>query len=273
MKTTGKLYSLAFLAVLGSLLLSACGPATPEPSPTPNIEAIQTSAVRTFSIGLTQTAILLPTDTPAPIPTDTPTTAAPLSTPRPPASGSLPTVSCYGLTFVRDVTIPDNTLMAQGQTFTKTWRVRNSGTCAWDTGFKFAFVGGNAMGGATLVLDKAVSPGTEKDLSISMKAPSTTGPVRGTWRMSTAGGTYFGDQVFVLINVGGTVTVTPTATSKTPTVTTTARTPTPTATATMPASTPTATATTAPATATETTAPPTPTPTLMETPTPTITPT
>jgi hypothetical protein len=267
MKRTGKLYSLVFLAVLGSLVLSACGAATPEPSPTVDINAVQTSAVRTFSIGLTQTAILLPTDTPAPIPPDTPTTAAPLNTSLPPVSGSLPTASCYGLTFVRDVTIPDNTLMAQGQTFTKTWRVRNSGTCAWDTGFKFAFVGGNAMDGATLVLNNAVSPGTEKDLSISMKAPSTTGSVRGTWRMSTAGGTYFGDQVFVLINVGNvTASVTPTIT-KTPTITTTAKTPTRTATVTVATNTPAATAT-----ATETTAPPTSTPTPTETPSPTDTP-
>jgi hypothetical protein len=36
-----------------------------------------------------------------------------------------------------------------------------------------------------------------------MTAPNTPGTVRGNWRMSTAGGQFFGDEVFVVINVGG----------------------------------------------------------------------
>jgi hypothetical protein len=265
MKRVKILSVITFFVLLGSLALSACGPATPEPSPTVDIAAVQTDAVGTFAAGLTQTAFLLPTDTPAPIPTVTPIATTSLNTPVPPVSGQIPTVSCYGLSYVKDVTIPDNTLMAPGQTFTKTWRVRNSGTCAWDAGFKFAFVGGNAMNGVTLVLDSAVKPGVEKDLSVPMKAPSTAGSARGTWRMSTAGGNFFGDQVYVLINVGNvTTTVTPTITktgvTTTPGTPTITRTVGATATATL-----TTAATTAVPTATATTAPPTATPT--ETPT------
>lgn len=249
MKRIGKITGIASLAILGSLILSACGAATPEPSPTVDIGAVQTSAVETFAIGLTQTAFFLPTDTTTPLPTDTPAATATLGTPLPPVSVKSPTASCYGLTFVKDVTIPDNTAMAPGQTFTKTWLVRNNGTCAWDAGFKFAFVGGEAMDGATLVLDKAVAPGSEKEVSIAMKAPSKTGSARGTWRMSTAAGNFFGDEVFVLINVGGTTTVTATITRTTTagaaTATATA-TPTATATTPAPADTPTATPTTGP---------------------------
>lgn len=240
------------LALLGSLILSACGAATPEPSPTVDIGAVQTSAVETFSAGLTQTAFLLPTDTPTITPTNTPTIATTLKTPLSPVGVSTPVSSCNGLAFVKDVTIPDNTLMTAGQTFTKTWRVRNSGTCAWEKGFKFAFVGGEAMDGATLTLDSAVNPGSEKDLSVAMKAPNKTGSVRGTWRMSTAGGTFFGDEVYVLINIGGTTTITTTVTKTTAASTSTATT---------------AAATSTP-TATLTTAPPTDTPTE----TPTVTP-
>jgi hypothetical protein len=36
-----------------------------------------------------------------------------------------------------------------------------------------------------------------------MTAPNTPGTVRGNWRMSTAAGQFFGDEVFVVINVGG----------------------------------------------------------------------
>jgi hypothetical protein len=133
--------------------------------------------------------------------------------------------------------------MVPGQTFVKTWLVKNTGTCTWDTGFKFVYTVGDAMGGATLVLDKPVSSGAELELSITMTAPNKTGQVWGHWRMSTANGTLFGADVFVAIILGnatGTVTSTATATATTGTVTATATTGTATATPT-PTETPTPT--------------------------------
>ncbi|MBK8421542.1 NBR1-Ig-like domain-containing protein [Candidatus Villigracilis saccharophilus] len=81
--------------------------------------------------------------------------------------------------------------------------MRNSGTCAWDAGFKFAFIGGDAMSGTTYALPQNVPANTEFDISINMTAPSKTGAIRGKWRISTAAGQYFGDEVYVLIPVGG----------------------------------------------------------------------
>ena len=37
--------------------------------------------------------------------------------------------------FVRDVTLPDYTEVEMGETVTKTWELRNSGTCTWDSGY------------------------------------------------------------------------------------------------------------------------------------------
>ncbi len=218
MKKTSKLTILITLTALASLLLSACGAGKPAPTPTLGVEAIQTNAVGTFAAGLTQTAFALPSPTPTETPTFTPsstsTSSTPLATARP-----IPTVSCYGLVLVTDVTIPDNTPMVPGQTFVKTWRVKNNGTCTWDAGFKFAFTSGNAMGGTTLVLGNPVLPAAEMDVSIAMTAPLTAGKVAGHWRMSTAAGAFFGDDVFVVIIVGSaTGTATSTA-SSTPTVT------------------------------------------------------
>ncbi|HEX7620721.1 MAG TPA: NBR1-Ig-like domain-containing protein, partial [Anaerolineales bacterium] len=82
----------------------------------------------------------------------------------------------------------------------------------WDTGFKFVFISGDSMGGVPLVLDKAVIPGAELELSISMTAPNKTGPLTGHWRMSTASGTLFGDDVFVAILLGN-ATSTPSSTA------------------------------------------------------------
>lgn len=206
MKTKKYPLTLIGLILLGSLLLSACGAGEAEATATPtlSVEQVQTMSVATFASGLTQTAIAMPTNTPTftpsptmtNTPTLTPTSGTPVS-----GVGALPTTSCYGLAFVADVNIPDNTPMKPGQTFTKTWRVRNSGTCVWDAGFKLNFTGGDAMGGTALTLDKAVNPGAEAELSVAMVAPNTAGAIRGNWRMSTATGTYFGDEIYLIITV------------------------------------------------------------------------
>jgi hypothetical protein len=217
--------------LIGVLLLTACGGRNePEPTPTISVEEIQAQAIGTFSAALTQTAFAAPTDTP----TSTPT-ASPTFEPIPTSTGGIPfgaatvapTSSCYSLRFVSDVTIPDNTQMTAGQTFTKTWKVLNAGSCAWEVGFKFALTGGEAMGSATLTLAAPVAAGAQFDLSVEMVAPATAGTHRGNWRMSTAGGQFFGDEVFVIIAVGGTAaTSTGGGATNTPTVTPTSETPT-----------------------------------------------
>jgi hypothetical protein len=113
--------------------------------------------------------------------------------------------------------------MTPGQIFTKTWKVKNIGSCAWDAGFKFAFVGGDAMSGATYTLPSPVAANTEIDISVTLTAPNKTGTVRGNWRMQNTSGQFFGDEVYVQIIVGGstaTNTPTPTNTSEPPTATT-----------------------------------------------------
>ena len=213
------LYIIVGLSLLISMLLSACGSNDSEATPTLSVELIQTLAVVTFTLGQTQTAIAMPSNTPTPTATSSPTATSTLAvtntpgTPRATSGGVIPTASCYSMAFVADVTIPDNTNMKPGQTFTKTWRVRNNGTCAWESGFKFTFTSGNSMGGATLTLDKAVSAGTETELSIAMTAPNTSGSYQGNWRMANASGTNFGDEVFVLIVVSGTASSTSTNTA------------------------------------------------------------
>ena len=212
-----------YILLAGILLLTACGNSDADATPTQELNAIQTQAFATISAAQTQTALAAPktpTTTPTMLPTFAPAeTSAAITLPAvtQPAAVS-PTASCYQLRFVSDVTIPDNTQMAPGQTFTKTWKVKNTGSCAWDAGFKFAFVGGEAMNGATYTLPSSVAANAEIDISVPMVAPTNkTGSLRGNWRMQTAGGTYFGDEVYVLIVLGG---ATATNTSIPPTATT-----------------------------------------------------
>jgi len=238
MKKQKMLYILLGLGMIIYLLVSACGSKDTDATPTFSVELAQTLAVATFSSAQTQTALAMPTNTATPTTTPSPIPTITLSVTRtsgaPPASGVViqPTASCNSMAFVSDVTIPDNTNMKPGQKFTKTWRVRNNGTCAWEAGFKLNFIGGDAMGGATLTLDKAVSPGVETELSVPMTAPNTSGTHRSNWRMVTSAGANFGDEVYVIIVVGGSAaTTTPTATGIS-VVNTATPTSTPTATAT-----------------------------------------
>ena len=209
------------LLALGAILLASCGGGNaPEATPTLGVNQIQTFAVATFSSALTMTAMAAPTNTPAP--TQTPATpvttlatntgAVPVTgiTPGAPVGGVAATSSCYGLAFVSDVSIPDNTQMDPGETFTKTWKVKNTGSCAWDAGFKFQNTGGEPLGTA-FTLPASVAAGQTYDISVPMTAPSTNGTLRSNWRMSTATGQYFGDEVFVVIVVGNAAAPTDTA--------------------------------------------------------------
>jgi hypothetical protein len=196
------------LLTLGALLLSACGANEPPLTPTLAFSAdeIRTQAVGTFSSDLTATAFAAPTNTPIPTLTAAPTLAVPATSAGGVALGSTvpaATTSCYGLSFVSDVSIQDNTPVTAGQAFTKTWKVKNAGSCAWDAGFKFAFTGGDAMGGTTYTLPATVAAGAVTDVSVAMTAPNKTGTVRGNWRMSTASGQFFGDEVYVQVVIGG----------------------------------------------------------------------
>jgi len=166
-----------------------------------NFSGVQTVAVATFASNLTQTAAANPTSTPTLTPTTTPTLA--LIDINATEASATPTPSCYRLRWIKDVTVPDSTLMTPGETFTKTWLVSNSGTCAWQPGFQFAFYGGDPMGGSNYTLTQAVNPGDQMDLSIPMTAPSGTGIIISTWRMSGFHGWFFGDALTVKIDLGG----------------------------------------------------------------------
>lgn len=220
---------------VGIFLLTACNSAASNQTPTPDLNLIKTQVVETYAAAITQTAAAQPTLFPT---LTASATIAPIAT----LASTLPAVSqptvastksCYNMTFVSDVTIPDNTPVAPGQTFTKTWKVVNNGSCAWDAGFKFAFVSGDAMNGTAYTLPSSVAVNATLDISIGMTAPTNkTGAVQGNWQMSTASGQFFGNQVFVIVTIGG-GTLTPTSggavASATPSVTASA-TPTPTAT-------------------------------------------
>lgn len=92
-------------------------------------------------------------------------------------------VSCLEAGFVADVTIPDGTRLAYGQAFTKTWRIRNTGTCAWPEDTVLLLADGDGLSDRASVQVGAVAPGDEADLSVSMVAPSEAGDWSEQWAL------------------------------------------------------------------------------------------
>ncbi len=139
-----------------------------------------------------------------PLPTNTP---VPSLTPVPPTAIPLP---CYRAQFVSDVSIPDGTTVSPNQTFYKTWRLRNTGSCNWTPDTQLVFVGGNPMGNSgTNYLNATVRPNDVIDITITLTSPSTAGEYTGNYMLRSASGIVFGlgsngDRNFwVQINVAG----------------------------------------------------------------------
>jgi len=196
-----------------ALLISACAPATPV-EPTPDVNAVRTSAANTVVAEFTLTAAAFtptpapPEDTPEPeteeLPTETPTIAF-AADPTQAALGT-PVALCddYGFDLATlDVTIPDGTPMTPGQTFVKTWKIRNTGICTWDTNYKPVFSYSSPanvrMNAQPIPLTALVAPGEDVEISIQFTAPTTPGKYTLYWQMMNARGIPFGTKDSILI--------------------------------------------------------------------------
>jgi len=115
-------------------------------------------------------------------------------------------------TFLEDVTIPINAYITAGWSFTKTWRVQNTGTCTWE-GYSLVFISGDLLSGITPKDLPLVAPNATSDISIDLVAPNYPGTYTATWRLRAPDGTIFGPDLMFLINVPAVNTDTPAPTN------------------------------------------------------------
>lgn len=90
--------------------------------------------------------------------------------------------------------MPDGTEFPQGAYFTKTWRLKNVGSCTWSTSYRIVFVIGDSMGAPSggVSLPYTTRPGEYVDASVDLVAPSQPGEYRGNWKLSDNTGRQFG---------------------------------------------------------------------------------
>jgi hypothetical protein len=181
---------LVSFALMG-LLMVACLPVTMLTAPLFRPSQSTPDTFATLQVVVSQTMNAMTQQ--APTQTSIPATATPL----PPTSTPLPTATavsyCDWVIFVRDVTIPDGTKFTPGETFTKTWRLKNRGTCTWTADYMLVFTSGNSMGSTTAVrLPGNVAPGQSVDVSVTLTAPAQRGDYVGYWMLRNPSGMLFG---------------------------------------------------------------------------------
>ncbi|XP_029636681.1 protein ILRUN [Octopus sinensis] len=112
-----------------------------------------------------------------------------------------PSIRLPSMSFVKDVTVGEGESVPPNTKFTKTWRLQNSGDDSWPPGCCLKFCYGDQMTHIDRVMSVSLSPGQVTDISIDMVSPSKTGIYQGQWRMITPSGCYFGEVIWVIINV------------------------------------------------------------------------
>lgn len=138
--------------------------------------------------------------------------------PEEPETGGPEPACIDGMAFVEDLNYDDNNMtsppqMQPGQTFQKGWRLRNVGTCTWDSSYTFVYAGGNVpaarMDGRPVPIVGTVAPGQTYDVYVNLVAPLTPGVYQGFWSMRNPAGILFGSRVWVGVEVVGSPTPTP----------------------------------------------------------------
>ncbi len=160
---------LLYASLLMIFLLSACaGNASPVATVVP---PTQTPAAQVF---ITQVpASQLP-------PTQVSATAEPIVT--------NPAGCTDSASFVEDVTVPDNTNFNHGDVIHKVWRVKNSGSCAWNSQYTLVFASGNQMDAPDSTPLSTTKPGDTLDIAIDMVAPAEDGTYRGDFEIQNPSG-------------------------------------------------------------------------------------
>jgi hypothetical protein len=177
-----RLFELILAGMLG-LALTGCGGASrPDPNeiqgevfipPTPGVTA--TPFIATPSASPLATELLRPSPTPA----------------------------CLdSLTYLEDLSIPDGTLVAPGESLDKRWLVENTGTCNWEQGYSLKLVAGPDLGVSETQDLYPARSGSSATIRMIFTAPDEPNTYRSAWQAYNPQGEAFGDPIFIEVTVG-----------------------------------------------------------------------
>ena len=189
-KTTLRLLTI-IIAI--ALTLGACN--LPEKESQEDIDAttVAETAAAVFTKAAETAAAIAPSATSAfeatvtPVPTNTlfPTQVA---------TATKTPIPCNRATFGKDVTIPDNTAVQPGQVFTKTWEIKNSGSCTWTSGYVLLFDSGDQMNAPATasITSGSIAPGGTLSISVELTAPTAPGTYQANFKLRSPDNIVFG---------------------------------------------------------------------------------
>jgi hypothetical protein len=200
--TSMKNRAISFFLLTAFVMLTACNFPLTQQAPQMSVETIVARTL-TADAAATQNAIQQqPANNLPPIIESTLTVTATLNNTPTLTLTAFPTYTqyptatqtpCNQASFVTDVSIPDNTHFNPSKTFTKTWRIKNTGSCTWTTSYKLVFDSGDSMGGpASISLPSSVAPNGTIDLSVDLTSPASPGTYIGNWKLMDQNGVRFG---------------------------------------------------------------------------------
>jgi len=122
------------------------------------------------------------------------------STPLPTIPATVAAEECFNnLTFVEDITIPDNSFITFGASIDKQWLVENSGTCDWNSEYRLKHIGGAVLDAPEEIALYPARAGTRATIQILFTAPFTDGVYESAWQAYDPAGIAFGDPIYVRV--------------------------------------------------------------------------
>ena len=105
------------------------------------------------------------------------------------------------LSFIEDLTIPDNSFVPFGSSIDKQWLVENNGTCNWNYDYRLRHTGGAVLGAPEEVALFPARSGTQVTIQITFTAPFEEGVYESAWQAFDPNGLAFGDPIYMRILV------------------------------------------------------------------------
>jgi hypothetical protein len=103
-------------------------------------------------------------------------------------------VPCNWAQFISDITVPDGWETTPSDHFTKTWRLKNIGSCTWTSGYSLIFDHGDQMSASAsqVLTPGTVAPGETIDVSVSLISPNIAGTFQGYFKLRASDSSTFG---------------------------------------------------------------------------------
>ena len=96
---------------------------------------------------------------------------------------------------VKHVSIADGTVIEPGDRIDKVWKVKNTGTCAWEEGYLLVFYDGDQMQAPNFLALPKTAPDKTTNIGVPMVAPFSPGTYTAVFRLRSPTGEYFGPEL------------------------------------------------------------------------------